>query len=85
MNNTKMLFVLFILISSCISIRHNRCIKPKNITLINLFKNWNNALLSLEPEKVVNLYSEKSVLLATLENEPLDTREKKLHYFQEFS
>ena len=61
-----------------------KCLNLNNTTFINLFNNWNNALLSLEPEKVVNLYSKKSVLLATLENEPLDTRKKKLHYFEEF-
>ena len=60
------------------------CTRLNNQTIIELFNNWNNALLSLKPENVVNLYSNNSVLLATLANEPLDTQAKKLNYFEEF-
>jgi len=82
-----MIFItFFILVVSivCFPNNHNKCLKPNKLLLIDLFKTWNNALQSANPEKVVDLYSKKSVLLATLENEPLDTREKKMHYFEEF-
>ena len=80
-----MFFLLFILMTTIFCFPNKKmCIDPKKSILIDLFKIWNNALQSNDPEKVVDLYSRNSVLLATLENEPLDTRQKKIHYFEEF-
>jgi len=81
-----MIFTFFILIVQiiCFPNNYNKCSKPNKPLLIGLFETWNKALQSANPENVVNLYSKNSVLLATLENEPLDTRTKKIHYFEEF-
>lgn len=80
----SIIFYSLILSIYCFPNNHNKCSKPSKLSMINLFDTWNKALQSLNPEKVVDLYSKKSILLATLENEPLNTREKKIHYFEEF-
>ena len=49
-----------------------------------LFERWNKAVQSGDPEQVVANYAPKSVLLATLANKPLLTREDKLNYFTHF-
>lgn len=82
-----MIFFTFFTLTSALCVannQHKRCLKPNKSLLVNLFNTWNKALQSGNPEMVVDLYSKNSVLLATLENEPLNTRIKKLHYFEEF-
>jgi hypothetical protein len=76
--------LFFTLLTSVFCFPNNKCINPSKTVLIDLFNTWNKALQSNNPEKVLDLYSKKSVLLATLENEPLNTYIKKLHYFEEF-
>ena len=49
-----------------------------------LFQQWNNALLTLNPQNVVDKYWIKSTLLPTLSNVPRLNTEGKLDYFQEF-
>lgn len=60
------------------------CNKISNNSLVQLFEKWNNALQSENITQIVNLYSDNSILLATLENEPRVTRIQKEKYFEEF-
>ena len=47
-----------------------------------LFDTWNQALRSGDPEKVADLYAERSILLPTLSNTPRLTRAEKVDYFR---
>lgn len=49
-----------------------------------LFDRWNQALRSGDPEKVADLYAERSILLPTLSNTPRLTRAEKVDYFRHF-
>ena len=49
-----------------------------------LFDTWNGALRSGDPERVADLYAERSILLPTLSNTPRLTREEKIDYFRHF-
>ena len=49
-----------------------------------LFDTWNQALRSGDPEKVADLYAERSILLPTLSNTPRLTRAEKVDYFRHF-
>jgi hypothetical protein len=49
-----------------------------------LFKAWNDALVSRKPERVAARYAKDSVLLATVSNEPRLTPEEKIDYFEHF-
>ncbi|MCZ2495759.1 SgcJ/EcaC family oxidoreductase [Xylophilus sp. Kf1] len=50
----------------------------------NLFDEWNQAVQSGEPQRVVALYADRSTLLATLSAEPRITRQQKIDYFEKF-
>ena len=49
-----------------------------------LFTKWNDKLKTQDPDQIVPLYAEKSVLLPTLSNTPRLTPETKHDYFVEF-
>ena len=49
-----------------------------------LFDTWNQALRSGDPEKVADLYAERSILLPTLSNTPRLTRAEKVEYVRHF-
>ena len=49
-----------------------------------LWKKWNEALQTLEPEKVAEMYHDSSVLLPTLSNKVRDDVKGKLDYFEHF-
>jgi uncharacterized protein (TIGR02246 family) len=45
------------------------------------YKEWRDAVASGDPKKIVGLYDDDAILLATLENKPLLTDEERLNYF----
>jgi len=63
------------------SARTQQCKPISEQQVSALFERWNNAVQSGDPQQVVANYAPKSVLLATLANKPLLTREDKLNYF----
>lgn len=52
--------------------------------IATLFERWNQALQTGDPDKVVALYAEKSILLPTLSDKPRLTPAEKLEYFRDF-
>lgn len=56
--------------------------EEKEITL--LFDQWNDALKTGSPDKVVALYAPESILLPTLSNTPRLTSQAKQDYFTSF-
>jgi uncharacterized protein (TIGR02246 family) len=60
------------------------CKIPSEQEVRGLFERWNRSLDSHDPSKVVDNYADRSVLLATVANEPLLTRRDKEGYFVEF-
>jgi hypothetical protein len=59
--------------------------QTKNSGVARLFTEWNEKLVNGTPRDVANMYWAKgSVLLATLEDEPLVTPEQKEKYFVDF-
>lgn len=60
------------------------CHKIDNDQVSYLFQQWNSALLTLNPQNVVDKYWIKSTLLPTLSNVPRLNTEGKLDYFDEF-
>jgi len=66
------------------SARTQQCKPISEQQVSALFERWNNAVQSGDPQQVVANYAPKSVLLATLANKPLLTREDKLNYFTHF-
>ncbi len=64
-----------------------KCIVASGATerdIAALFDTWNQALRSGDPEKVADLYAERSILLPTLSNTPRLTRGEKIDYFRHF-
>lgn len=55
-----------------------------NETILSLFDDWNLALQSGEPHKVVALYDRESVLLPTISNEVRHNHAELLDYFFQF-
>lgn len=49
-----------------------------------LFQNWNAALQTGEPQRVVNLYASDSILLPTMSNQPRLSTAEKVDYFEHF-
>lgn len=49
-----------------------------------LFDRWNQSLASGDPAKVVANYAERSILLATVANDPRQTTAQRLDYFKDF-
>ena len=47
------------------------CVTVTETTIANLFVDWNNALRTEDPDKVVALYAPDAILLPTVENGPL--------------
>ncbi|MEW6365787.1 MAG: SgcJ/EcaC family oxidoreductase [Acidobacteriota bacterium] len=52
--------------------------------IASLFDRWNQSLQTGDPQKVVDNYAERSILLPTVSNKPRLTPEEKLDYFQHF-
>ncbi len=50
----------------------------------DLFHLWNDALATLDPEKVADRYSKNAILLPTVSDEPRTTREGIKNYFVDF-
>jgi len=55
-----------------------------NHMTLDLFDQWNSALKTQDPYKILALYAPDSILLPTLSNQVCDTPEKKLTYFKQF-
>jgi len=51
---------------------------------MSLFDRWNTSLKTGDPQKVVENYAVRSILIATLSNEPRRTPEAKVAYFKRF-
>ncbi|RYZ08762.1 MAG: SgcJ/EcaC family oxidoreductase [Comamonadaceae bacterium] len=66
------------------STRIERCRTTSDAEIAALFDAWNASLQSGNPARVAAHYAPKSVLLATLANEPLVTSEQKQGYFVKF-
>lgn len=66
------------------SARTQQCKPISEQQVSALFERWNKSVQSGDPQQVVANYAPKSVLLATLANKPLLTREDKLNYFTHF-
>jgi uncharacterized protein (TIGR02246 family) len=60
------------------------CTHASEEDIAALFDRWNASLQTGEPEKVVDNYASRSVLLPTLSNEVRLTREQKIDYFRHF-
>lgn len=60
------------------------CAQANEAEIASLFDQWNNALQSGDPGKVVELYAEQSVLLPTVSNGPRLTPAEKTDYFRHF-
>ena len=72
-------------IPKCSPQNHSQtCAAATESEIAALFDQWNNALQSGDPDKVVVLYAEQSVLLPTVSNEPRFTLDEKLDYFRHF-
>jgi uncharacterized protein (TIGR02246 family) len=57
---------------------------PSEEQIASLLDRWNAALLQGDPEAVVDLYAEPSILLATFCGTPRLSRGEKLAYFERF-
>jgi uncharacterized protein (TIGR02246 family) len=60
------------------------CAPVNENQIAKLFDRWNTSLATLKPEEVAKNYSENSVLLATLANEPRRTQAERIEYFESF-
>jgi len=58
--------------------------KIHEVTVKKFWLEWNEALQTSEPEKIVELYHESSALLPTLSNKVRPDRESKINYFEHF-
>ena len=70
-----------------VAVLQEKCIVAAEATeqdIAALFDTWNQALRSGDPEKVADLYAERSILLPTLSNTPRLTRAEKVDYFRHF-
>jgi len=56
--------------------------RPTNSEIRALFDRWNAALQTGDAEQVSDLYARDAVLLATVDNEPNDTRAEIVDYFE---
>ncbi|MCO7226642.1 SgcJ/EcaC family oxidoreductase [Pleionea sp. CnH1-48] len=52
--------------------------------IISLFDDWNQALQTGDPQKVVALYDENAILLPTISNQVRRTQEERADYFVQF-
>lgn len=60
------------------------CVDVTDTQVADLFVQWNDALKTLNPDKVVDLYAQDAVLLPTVENGPLIGRAAIREYFVHF-
>lgn len=60
------------------------CYRASPQEVAGLFDQWNEAIKTGQPARVVALYSEDSVLLPTLSNTPRLTAAAKIDYFDHF-
>lgn len=60
------------------------CKKTTAEEVTALFDRWNQALLTGDPQQVVALYAERSLLLPTVSNKPRLTPAEKIDYFRSF-
>lgn len=71
--------------SSPISTEHTEtCKATTKAEIAALFQDWNNALQSGDPQQVVNLYADGSILLPTVSNQPRLSAAEKADYFEHF-
>ena len=52
--------------------------------VLNAFQKWNNALKTLNPENVIDLYSADAILLPTVADNVRTTKEDRRQYFTDF-
>lgn len=64
--------------------RHQERKLASKAEIASLFDRWNQALQTLDPQRVVALYAERSILLPTLSNKPRLTPSEKEEYFRHF-
>src|SRR5580704_8476160 len=60
------------------------CVDVTETQVADLFVRWNEALRTLDPDKVADNYARDATLLPTVENGPLVTREDIIAYFKIF-
>lgn len=80
MKSFTTLFLSFLLSYSSAEV----CTPIAEAKVKELWKEWNKALQTLEPEKVSEMYHPSSVLLPTLSNKVRDDVEGKINYFEHF-
>src|ERR1700752_4922452 len=61
------------------------CVPVTEEAIANLFTDWNNALQTGNPDKVVDLYASDGILPPTVENGPLIGNASIRGYFETFS
>lgn len=60
------------------------CKPPSTSQVEKLFNNWNEALQTRDPKKIVALYADDAVLLPTLSNTPRTNHKELENYFIDF-
>ena len=75
---------LFLATQAQAAAKSERCVAANETQIKGLFDRWNKSLATGSPAEVAKNYAPKSVLLATLSNEPRDTSEEKIEYFTHF-
>ena len=60
------------------------CKLGSELEIASLFDRWNQSLLSGNPQKVVDNYAKRSILLPTVSNQPRVTPAEKEDYFNKF-
>jgi uncharacterized protein (TIGR02246 family) len=73
--------LIFLIINS---IKAKKCNPITETEVKALWKKWNAALQTLDPEKVAELYHADSILIPTLSNEVRADNQTKINYFVEF-
>jgi uncharacterized protein (TIGR02246 family) len=58
--------------------------EPEVEGVLEAFKKWNNALKTLDPETVIDLYAPDAILLPTVADDVRTTKEERRKYFIDF-
>lgn len=61
-----------------------KCQRASEQEIATLFDRWNQSLLTRDPNKVAANYAPRSILLATVSNQPRVTAAEKVDYFEHF-
>ena len=71
-------------VSISVEAKTEQCQNTSENEVAALFDGWNTALATLQPDKVVERYAPKSILLPTVSNVPRLTAESRRDYFEMF-